>query len=172
MFRITRPTSITSNVFLSAIIATLIDDAYYAYACAPTCFCSCIQLASVQVINCICTNCMMQSTKGVCAPQNYHQLFQLIGPKTKYYHHVQCILFQKKCFSVDDLPFHVQQGVREGRSVEDGKHNWGEPKRAPHICTYDKIACTYVGCMYVCMYVCSDTSSTCSSHMRIIQVIL
>lgn len=32
------------------------------------------------------------------------------------------ILFQKKCVSVDDLPFHVQLGVRKGRSVEDGKY--------------------------------------------------
>ena len=31
------------------------------------------------------------------------------------------ILFQKKCFSVDDLPFHVQQGLRKGRCVERGK---------------------------------------------------
>ena len=40
----------------------------------------------------------------------------------------------------------------------------GEPKRAHTNQYYEKIM--YV-CVYVCMYVCSDTSSMCSSRVRI-----
>jgi hypothetical protein len=42
-------------------------------------------------------------------------------PKISRYILLLILLFQKKCVGIGDLPFHVQQGERKGRSVEDGK---------------------------------------------------